>query len=693
VSTPIDKTPAPPGDQDPVPPAAEAERLAAEMASRSIVTLRRSIGSPVLFTVVYTSLASAIYFSLGVIAGHALGLTPLVFLLAALLFVLTAMTYVEGASLHQDRGGSTVFARYAFNELVSFIAGWAILLDYIILIAVTAFSATQYLRVFWHPLGHRTESLLLALAFIALVVLGNVRGFGSGRARRIGLLVAGDLVLQLLIVVIGLVLFFNPHTLLAPIHLGSAPKWSDLVFALTVAVISFTSLESAAGLAGEVRIGRGGLKHMVGSGAVTVVVGYVGIALVAITALPVHAGHTALATRYLNAPVIGIVTQVHPHWLAHTLRYVVGALATLTLIAAANSAMLGLSRLAYSLSTNRQIPSGLGRLHPQRSTPYVLIILAGLLAAALVIPESLDFLVGIYAFGAMLAFTIAHLSICRLRYSEPDRDRPYKVPMSVRVRGGDLPLPAVFGALVCGAGWVAVMVVHEPARYVGLGWMAVGIVGYVSYRRADETSLLRRVTVSPQILRAEPPSERDYGSILVPLFGTELDEDIVQTAALLAAGEPTDEDAIDTATIEAVWIFVMPMSLPLDARLPEEQIKHARQALARAKAVGEEYGGVSVATATVRTRRAGYAIVEEARRRGVEAIVLGAEEPSRIRGGAGLGGLGGPLENFVGEVTKYVISKAGCRVIVTAPATRSVADRSAREQPSGGPRRTEARIV
>jgi APA family basic amino acid/polyamine antiporter len=673
--------------------ATEVEHAAAEIAARSRVTLRRSIGSPVLFTVVYTSLASAIYFSLGVIAGHALGLTPLVFLLAALLFVLTAMTYAEGASLHQDRGGSTVFARYAFNELVSFIAGWAILLDYIILIAVTAFSATQYLRVFWHPLGHRTEALLLALAFIALVVLGNVRGFGSGRVKRIGLLVAGDLVLQLFIVVIGLVLFFSPHTLTGPIHLGSAPKWSDLVFAMTVAVISFTSLESAAGLAGEVRISRRGLKHMVGSGAVTVVVGYVGIALVAITALPVHDGHTALATHYQNAPVIGIVTQVHPHWLAQALRYVVGALATLTLVAAANSAMLGLSRLAYSLSTNRQIPSGLGRLHPQRSTPYVLIILAGLLAAALVAPEDLDFLVGIYAFGAMLAFTIAHLSICRLRYSEPDRDRPYKVPLSIRVRGGELPLPAAFGALVCGVGWVAVMVVHEPARYVGLGWMAFGILGYVVYRRADETSLTARVTVSPQILRADPPSERDYGSILVPLFGSELDEDIVQTAALLAAGEPTDDAEADTATIEAVWIFVMPMSLPLDARLPEEQVKHARQALARAKAVGEEYGGLYVATATVRTRRAGYAIVEEARRRGVEAIVLGAEEPSRIRGGSGLGGRGGPLENFVGEITKYVVSKAGCRVIVTAPAARSAVAHSLPGQAPGGPGPAEVPIV
>jgi APA family basic amino acid/polyamine antiporter len=654
--------------------AVEVEHAASEISTRSRVILRQSIGSPVLFTVVYSSLASAIYFSLGVIAGHALGLTPLVFLLAALLFALTAMTYAEGASLHQDRGGSTVFARYAFNELVSFIAGWAILLDYIILIAVTAYSATQYLRVFWSPLGHQAEALGVALVFIAVVVLGNIRGFGGRRARRVGLLVAGDLLLQGFVVVLGLALFFNPHTLLDPIHLGSAPKWSDIIFALTVAVIAFTSLESAAGLAGEVRISRRGLKRMVGSGTVTVVVGYVGIALVAVTALPVHAGHTELATRYLNAPMIGVVTHMRPHWLAQGLRYLVGGLATVTLVAAANSAMLGLSRLAYSLSTNRQIPSGLGRLHPQRSTPYVLIILAGILAAALVAPENLDFLVGIYAFGAMLAFTIAHLSICRLRYSEPERDRPYRIPLSITLRGGELPLPAAFGALVCGAGWVAVMVVHEPARYVGLGWMAVGIVLYVVYRRADETSLLRRVTVSPRILRAEQPHERDYGSILVPLFGTELDEDIVQTAALLASGEPTDEAAIDRATIEAVWLFVMPMSLPIDARLPEAQIKHARQALARAKAVGEEYTGVHVATATVRTRRAGYAIVEEARRRGVEAIVLGAEEPSRIRGGARLGGRGAPLENFVGDVTKYVVTKAGCRVIVTAPAARRPAD-------------------
>jgi len=643
-----------------------------ELSARSREIARRSIGSPILFTIVYSSLASAIYFSLGVIAGHALGLTPVVFLVAAVMYAVTAMTYVEGASLHQDRGGSTVFARYAFNELVSFIAGWAILLDYTILIAVTAYSTTQYLKAFWGPLGNRGEALGLSLAIIAVVVLSNIRGFGTRRARRVGLLLAGDLALQAFIVVLGLVLFFDPHTLTAPIHLGSAPTWPRLIFALTVAVIAFTSLESASGLAGDVRISRAGLKRLVGSTTATVAFLYVGIALVAVTALPVHGTSTALAIRYVDAPMLGVVSAFHPHWLEQALMYLVAGTAAVTLVAAANSAMLGLSRLAYSLSTNRQIPSGLGRLHPQRATPYVLITLAGLIAAALAAPEKLDFLIGIYAFGATLAFTISHLAICRLRYTEPSRDRPYRVPLSVRVRGGDLPLPAAFGALVSAAGFVAVIVVHEGARYVGLGWMAIGVALYVLYRRADEAPLLRRVTVAPQVLVAEPPRERDYGSVLVPLFGTDLDDDIVQTAALLVSSEQTDEAAIDAATIEALWIFVIPMALPIDASLPEAQVKHARQVLARAKAVGEEYSGVEVATATVRTRRAGVAIVDEARRRGVEAIVLGAEEPSLIRGGARLGGRGGPLEGYVGDVTKYVVRKAPCRVIVTAPPARSV---------------------
>jgi basic amino acid/polyamine antiporter, APA family len=262
--------------------------------------------------------------------------------------------------------------------------------------------------------------------------------------------------------------------------------------------------------------------------------------------------------------------------------------------------------------------------------------------------------------------------VIALRFREPARPRPFTIPLSVPFRGASLPVPAVIGAIVAAAGWLAVIVYHAGARYVGFGWLAAGVALYVVYRKVEGKPLLKRVTIPERALRHET-LEPEFGSILVPIFGSALDDDIVQTAGRLA-GETRDDLEEEGAMIEAVWVFEMPLSLPLEAPLPEAQIKRARQALARAKQVGEEYEGVQVATAMVRARRAGQAVVSEARRRGVEAIVLAAEEQSRVRGGALLGGIG-PLENAIGTITKYVISKAPCRVILTAapPAGTAVA--------------------
>ena len=642
--------------------------------------LRRSLGWWTLFAIIYASIASAIYFSLGVIADHALGLTPVVFLLAGVFFLLAAMTYVEGASLHQERGGSTIFARYAFNELVSFVAGWAVLLDYIILIAVTAFSATNYVSAFWGGAGSGTSEFLLAAAIIASVAAGTIRGWSPRRAGRIAALVLADIAVQLLVIVVGLATFFDWHMLVDPIELGSTPGWNQVVFALGVATVVYVGLESASGLAGEVRISRRGLRRLISSATATVMVGYVGIAVVALTALPVTGGTTPLAHEYLEEPMLGIAAAFPQDWLATTLKYVLAALGTLTLYAAAQSAMLGLSRLAYSLALNRQIPAGLGRLHPTRSTPYVLITIAALLAVALVAPLDLDFLVGIFAFGAMISLTIAHVSVIVLRFREPQRGRPYKIPCNIRVRGAELPLPAVAGALFGTLAWVGVVATHGGARFVGFTWLAFGLVLYVGYRRSSGSSVTKRVVVPEEALRRERDrrhAEAEYGSILVPITGSPLDDDIMQTAGRLAAEE--DEDSVEGpgSTVEAIWVFELPMSLPIDAAIPEEQLKRARAALARAKAVGEEYEGVRVATATVRARRRGAAIVEEARRRGVQAIVMAAEEPTRQRGGSLLGGLAGARENFVGEATKYVLAKARCQVLLTAPPSGDAAEPAA----------------
>jgi APA family basic amino acid/polyamine antiporter len=265
------------------------------------------------------------------------------------------------------------------------------------------------------------------------------------------------------------------------------------------------------------------------------------------------------------------------------------------------------------------------------------------------------------------------MSVVSMRRRVPTGVRLFEVPFSVRVRGVRLPLPSVLGAALGVLGWCFVVVFHQGARYVGGGWVIGGLALYTAYRKSQGKPIFKRVTIPDRALRHEG-LEPEFGSILVPVFGYPIDDDIVQTAGRLA-GTVHDDLNSGGAMIEAIWVLEVPMALPLDAALPEHQVKRAREALARAKVVGEEYEGVSVATALVRARRVGQGIVNEARRRGVDSIVLAAEEPSRVKGGARLGGGAGPLDNYIGEVTKYVVRKAPCRVILTAPP--APADRSA----------------
>ncbi|MGH2886581.1 MAG: APC family permease, partial [Solirubrobacteraceae bacterium] len=309
-----------------------------------------------LFAVVYTTSVSSVYFALGVVAHRANGLTPAVFLVAGLFFGLTAMTYAEGASLHPERGGSAVFARYAFNELVSFVAGWAIFLDYTILIAVTALTVPSYLAAFAAPIGRGVLEIAVAFAVIALVAVDNLTGVSARRLRPRLLITIADLILQALIIVLGLALVFDPHALSASIHVGSAPTVSDLAYALPIAVIAFTGIEAAASIAGEVTANRKQVRWLVGPGSAVIVLIYVGISLVGVGALPVHHGLTALGTQHIKAPVLGVVEAVHPHWIAVVLKYAVAIGGAAGLFAAAGSAMLGVSRVGYSLATNRQIP-------------------------------------------------------------------------------------------------------------------------------------------------------------------------------------------------------------------------------------------------------------------------------------------------------------------------------------------------
>jgi APA family basic amino acid/polyamine antiporter len=625
--------------------------------------MAHTLGEPALFAITLSSVVAAIFFSLGVVAGRALGLTPLVFLLAGIFFAVTLATYVEGSSLHIERGGASTFARYAFDEFWSFVAGWAILLDYLIVMAIGAVVISEYLSVFWGELAEGALPTVIAAGALLYVAMSNIRGLSANRIGSVLRLSLLSIVVLVLVSLIGFEQYWDPGAIQGSIDLGVAPKWKDLIFALGVASVVAIGIEAASGLAGEIRVGRRGLRRVVIVSVLAAVGLFVLVSVAGLMATPVVGTRTALGDRFLEAPVLAIPSSYEPGALLDVSRYAVGATAAALLLVAMNGQMLGLARLAYSLATNRQIPSAVGRLHRRRGTPYVTIWLAALIAFALSLPHDLDFLAGVFAFGAMIAFSLAHLSVIALRFRESDRPSAFRVPFSIPVRGARVPLPAVFGAAFSIAVWLSVIVYHEGARYIGFGWMAAGISLYVIYRRGQGKSLTSRFTIPAEALQEGTAAE--YGSILVPVFGEEFDDDIVGTAGRLAASEGEEDEG--GAVLEALYVFEIPMSLPIDARVPEERVKEAKRVLARAKEVGEEYVGVEVATAMVRGRSVGQAIVSEARRRGVEAIVLGAEEPSRLRGGAILGGRGRVRDRFVGETTRYVIEKAPCKVILTAP--------------------------
>jgi basic amino acid/polyamine antiporter, APA family len=631
---------------------------------------RRLLGVPFLYGAASAAVGFSIYFSIGVVADRGLGLTPLIFLAAGLMFALTSLSYVEGGAMLRERGGSATFARYAFNELISFIAGWAILIDYLIVIAAASITVSHYLTPISGRFGGGDAELAVAIVVIGLTAALNIADItGRNRQLRLVVLALAELGLQLLVIVVGLIVVLHPDRLTDQLHLFSSPSVKDLVYSLVIATIAYAGIEAASDLAPDLEFEPRDLKRVLGVGAIAIPLIYAGIAAVALMAVPVVAGphgpETALAGKYIEEPILGVVGSYDPAWIADVMKWMVMLVAVPVLFWAANTAMLGLSRHVYVLATNRQIPSWAGKLEKTHSTPYIAIGIAAVLALALAVPGDIRFLARVYAFGALLAVTIAQVSIVRLRVVEPDLERPYRVPFNVRLGSHELPVPAMAGALISGLAWISVFVLHRGAVYVGGGWMLFGLVFYVIYRRYVEgTPLTTRVQV-PEASLKKQPAEVEYSTILVPVFGTELDDDIVSTAGRLADAEVESDE--QPPRLDIVYVAELPMGVPLDAPLPKSERERAESALQRARDIGDEYENVEVRTNLIPARSAGAGIVQEARDKGAEVIVMGAEPPTRIRGGAVLGGIGGARPEEIGQVTEYVLKKAPCRVLLTAP--------------------------
>ena len=619
--------------------------------------LERVLGTPALFATAYGNVGSSIYYALGVVAVYALGLTPVVFIIAGVIFACTAATYAEGTVRYPEAGGSSSFARHAFNELVSFEAAWAQMLNYVATIAVSAFFVPHYLSVFWSPLRQNPWDIVVGIVVIVILVCINIVGVQESAKLNV-LLAVGDFATQLLLVCLGFALVFSPHVLKANIHLGVAPGWGNLFLSIPVAMLAYTGIETVSNMSEEARDPVRTIPRAVLFVAIAVFAIYFTLPWVALSAMPVvhvgdHVYKTMLALPpterfqgqhgYQNDPVLGLVNNLGlNHVLTHVLQVYLGILAATILFIGANAGVIGASRITYAMSGYRQLPLVFRKIHARFKTPWLaLVVFAGAIPILLTLSGQTSFLGTIYSFGATFSFTVAHAAVIRIRMKRRDQDDiSFRPRFNVRWRKIDWPIFALVGGLGTGLSWLVIVVQTPSIRYTGIGWLVLGLVFYVVYRRRVLGVSLSETVRAPVTLG--PALALEYRSILVPIVSGPASHESVDLASRLAAERG--------ATIVVLRVIVVPLDLPLDAPLPEPE-EEADRLLDDARATAELYG-VRMIDRLVRARSAGRAIVEEAERRQSEIVVLGAPR--------------GAHRDIFGKTVDYVLKNAPCRVMVAA---------------------------
>ncbi len=614
--------------------------------ARKLPKLQRALDAPALASVAYGEIASSIYFALGIVALYALGLTPAVLGIVGILFVIVALSYAEGTASIRETGGAATYVRVAFNDFAGFLTGWVLFLDYLIVIALSALFFPHYLGLALgiHPIARHPGDVITACFVIGFIAL--LRLVRRNRLYSFGIAVPLlDLVTQVLIVILGFGLLFSGSALTRGTSLGTSPSWHSIAFALPLAMLAYTGLETVANYAEEVRSPGRDLPRSLFSAIGSVVVVYVLIALVGLSAFPAAHGTTALGTEWLRAPMMGIVSalQLHvAHWFGQVLRVYVGLTGALVLLSAATTSISGFGRLAYSLGEHGQLPPIFGRLHRRTLVSPASVVAAAAISIGLLIGTSflaheVAFLASLFSFGVLLAFTAAQLAVIRLRKTKPELRRPFRVPFTVR----GVPVPSVIGALATAAVFVAAMVTHRGARYGGPAWFVAGVAVYLLVRRKRGAGLLEHVAAADE---QALPEAATFSKILVPMKLGEIGEEMVATAVKLAQEQQ--------ATVEAIFVIKVPLEEPLDAPLYDLE-EQAAASLAEAAALGADHG-VEVVGRAVRARSIGEAIVQAAIDSGADLIVLGSSPRWRRQA------------RFFSPTVDYVLRKAPAEVLIVA---------------------------
>jgi len=455
--------------------------------------LRRVLGVAAVFSAGYGNVGSSIYYALGIVALAAMGATPIALGAAGILFIFTALTYAEGTAALPEAGGSASFAMHGFNDMAGFIAGWALMLSYIVTIAISAFTIPPYLGYFWEPF--KTSPVIGTIASIGIVgflMVINVIGIKETSIINIGAAIL-DIATQVSLVVIGvwLILIPNPgilfQNMFAP---GNWPTADKLILGIALASIAYTGIETMSQMAEETKQPEKRVPRALIMMIVTVLVIFAGISLVSLSAMTPQ----ELASEWSRDPVAGIAFHLPMELLRTILKPLIAILAGTILLIATNAGLIGISRLAFSLGSHKLVPPVLSRVHPKFKTPYISIILFSLIAILILIPgffvtDVFEKMGALYAVGSLLAFMFAHASILSLRIRKPELPRPFKLGGNIKFKGRELPISALLGLATTSVIWIIILITQDYSRWVGLIWMIIGLVIYYIYRRKQQLPL------------------------------------------------------------------------------------------------------------------------------------------------------------------------------------------------------------
>ncbi len=613
--------------------------------------LHRVLNTPQLFAIGYGDVGSSIYYALGVTTLYALGAVPLALALAGIVFFCTVLTYAELSAAMPESGGSCSFARHAFNDLVSFIAGWALLLDYVVTIAISAYSIGPYLGHFLPILKSGIGNIPFTLIVLGLLFALNVLGIKE--STRVSLLLCiFDIATQLVIITVGLFVLMelrhpqqfleHLHQLVLHMRIGGpdavwSPTWPQFWKGVGMAMVAYIGIESISQLAGEARHPNRTVPRSMLLTMVTLFVLYFGVSTIAFSALTPQ----ELTTGYLEDPIAGIAASM-PFGRQYLAPWV-GLLGATILFVAANAGLIGASRLTFAMSEHFALPRFFYRLHPKFKTPYIsLMVFTGLAAAIVLIARNLTHIAELYNFGAMLSFALAHLSLLGLRIRQPKLNRPFKISGNLSFGKFELPWTAILGLLGTVAVWVDVILTKPAGRNLGFAWVAAGLCFYVWYRKRQQLPATGRVQIAKLTLPdyKEVPVKKILVAVARPLSNEK-----VQFAAKLAKSHG--------AHLTALHIIEIPPSLPLDTFFPEK-LSVADSIMEQAQAVGREYE-IPVDAQIQQAREAGETIVEIAKDNKYDLIVL-SDKPRPLSTAPGRGTFGATVE--------YVIHNAPCRVWV-----------------------------